>query len=56
MKPDVPLCNCGRRGTPHEGHCIYCMEKDADWRIWQQVKQIMADARQHRYVLNPEKE
>lgn len=42
--PNVPPCNCGRRGTPHEGHCVYCMEKDQSWRIWQTVKQVMASA------------
>ena len=43
-KPDVPPCICGRRGTEREGHCMYCMEKDQSWRIWQQAKEIMARA------------
>jgi hypothetical protein len=40
----TPQCNCGRRGTPHEGRCIYCMEHDQIWRIWQEVKHIMNKA------------
>lgn len=42
---EKPTCNCGRRGTQSEGRCIYCMEHDQSWRIWQQVQQIMAAAK-----------
>jgi len=38
------MCNCGRRGTRREGCCIYCREKDQDWREWQQVFQLIAKA------------
>lgn len=42
----MPECNCGRRGTRREGCCIYCVEKnqDLDWRIRQQVREIIAAA------------
>lgn len=39
----MPECNCGRRGTRREGCCIYCMEQNLDWRIWQTVRKIVAD-------------
>jgi len=36
-----PECNCGRRGTQREGHCIFCQEKNITWRIAVQVRQII---------------
>lgn len=43
-KSAIKECNCGRRGTPNEGRCIYCMEGDRDWRIWIKVREIIANA------------
>jgi hypothetical protein len=43
MTPTV-CCNCGRRGGQSEGRCIYCLEKDLNWRITQQVHQLLIDA------------
>jgi hypothetical protein len=44
-------CNCGRKGTPREGCCIYCKEHDPDWRMWVAVQRIIAEAK--RAALKP---